>query len=57
MDWIPVVSQVKSMVQLIAGDAEGAAKTQENFVNQCPIISQVKTVSHLVAGDVEKADE
>ena len=41
VDWIPGVSQIKSVVQLAFGDAEGAAKTQENFFRQCPVVSQV----------------
>ena len=38
---IPVVSQVKSGVQLLAGDTEGAGQTQKDFLQQCPVVSQV----------------
>lgn len=38
---IPVVSQIKSFVQWLFGDTDGAKKTQEDFVQECPIISQV----------------
>ena len=38
---VPVVSQIKSLVQVIAGDAEGAKKTQEEFARKGIIVSQV----------------
>lgn len=38
---IPIVSQIKSFVQWIFGDSDGAKKTQEDFVQECPIVSQV----------------
>jgi hypothetical protein len=38
---IPVVSQVKSLVQFASGDAEGAKKTQEEFARKGIIVSQV----------------
>ena len=41
-DSLPVVSQVKSLVQVIAGDEEAAKKTQENFIRTGIIASQVK---------------
>ena len=40
-DSIPVVSQVKSLVQVIAGDEEAAKRTQENFIRTGIIASQV----------------
>jgi 7-keto-8-aminopelargonate synthetase-like enzyme len=40
-DSVPVLSQVKSLVQVIAGDEEGARKTQENFLQEGIIASQV----------------
>ena len=43
VDWIPVVSQIKSLFQLVFGDARGALKTQYNFVTTCP------GVAHFVA--------
>lgn len=56
MDWLPVVSQLKSAVQAITGDTEGARKTQENFVNQCPIVSQSKSAVQAISGDREGAE-
>ncbi|XP_054167651.1 uncharacterized protein LOC128965022 [Oppia nitens] len=56
-DSIPVVSQVKSGVQLIAGDTEGAARTQENFLRNTPVISQATSVVQLIAGDPDGALE
>lgn len=32
LDKIPLVSQVKSLTQAVAGDMEGARKTQEEFL-------------------------
>ena len=40
---MPVVSQIKSLVQVIAGDAEGAKKTQEEFSRKGIVISQVRS--------------
>ena len=42
-DSIFAVSQVKSLVQVIAGDQEAAKKTQENFIRTGSIASQVGT--------------
>lgn len=55
MDWIPVVSQLKSLVQVISGDAEGAKQTQENFSKQCPIVSQARSAVEAAAGDTKAA--
>jgi len=55
LDWIPVVSQVKSAVQMIRGDREGALKTQENFCSTCPLVSQVKSVVEVISGNHEQA--
>ncbi len=41
MDWIPGVSQLKSIVQLVCLDPEGAWETQKNFVKKCPGVSHV----------------
>jgi len=38
---IPVVSQIKSLVQVISGDEVGARKTQEEFARKGIIVSQV----------------
>lgn len=57
MDWIPVLSQVKSLVQVISGDAEGAQQTQENFLKQCPIVSQGTSLVQAISGDEKGARE
>jgi hypothetical protein len=38
---IPVVSQIKSLIQVINGDAKGAKETQEQFIRTGVIASQV----------------
>ena len=45
-DSIPVVSQVKSLVQVIGGDENGALKTQENFIRTAPIAAQINSLVH-----------
>ncbi|CAF1157176.1 unnamed protein product [Didymodactylos carnosus] len=56
-DWIPGISQVKSLFQVACGDLKGAAKTQDNFIKQCPGVSQVTSVVQLVTGDADGALE
>ena len=43
-DSLPVVSQIKSLVQVIAGDEEAAKRTQENFIRTGIIASQVRFI-------------
>ncbi|CAG0903251.1 unnamed protein product, partial [Darwinula stevensoni] len=57
IDSLPVVSQVKSTVQLVCGDTEGAARTAEKFLRECPVVSQVTSTVQLIAGDVDGAIE
>ncbi len=38
---VPVISQIKSLIQVIGGDAEGARKTQNEFIRKGIIASQV----------------
>ncbi|CAL4116047.1 unnamed protein product, partial [Meganyctiphanes norvegica] len=57
MDWLPVVSQLKSLIQVTFGDAEGAKQTQENFIRQCPVVSQVTSAVQAIAGDSKAAEE
>lgn len=57
MDWIPVVSQAKSLVQVSFGDAEGARQTQENFSRQCPVVGQVRLGVETAIGDRDGAKE
>jgi len=55
MDWVPAVSQAKSLVQTVSGDIEGAKQTQRNFIETFPIVSQVKSLGHFLKGNREKA--
>jgi hypothetical protein len=57
MDWIPIVYQFKSLVQVIAFDVKGARQTHENFLRQCPIVSQVTSAVQVLSGDQEAARE
>ncbi|EFP10470.1 hypothetical protein CRE_22945 [Caenorhabditis remanei] len=54
---IPVVSQVKSAVQLVPGDVEGAARTQERFFHEGIGVSQVTAAVYAVTGNAKKAEE
>lgn len=54
-DSLPVISQIKSAVQAIGGDSEGARRTQENFLNQMPVLSQLKSAVQAASGDNEGA--
>lgn len=56
-DWIPVVSQVKSFVQAVTGNTEGARQTQENFSRQCPIVSQARSAVEAITGDTDAAEQ
>ena len=57
MDWVPAVSQAKSLVQTVSGDIEGAKQTQRNFVETFPIVSQIKSLAHFLKGNKQKAKE
>lgn len=54
-DVVPVVSQAKSLVQLLSGDAEGGRNTQLNFVDVGLGASQLRSLYHLATGDPDKA--
>merc|ERR1712106_334426 len=54
-DSIPVVSQVKSLVQVIAGDEEAAKRTQMNFIRTGIIASQINSAIAAANGDLEEA--
>ena len=43
-DSVPIVSQIKSLVQVASGDAEAAKETQENFIRLAPVVSQVNSL-------------
>eukprot|EP00930_Biecheleria_cincta_P021737 TRINITY_DN16016_c1_g1_i1.p1 TRINITY_DN16016_c1_g1~~TRINITY_DN16016_c1_g1_i1.p1 ORF type:complete len:248 (+),score=31.55 TRINITY_DN16016_c1_g1_i1:52-795(+) len=55
MDWCPGVSQLKSMVQVISGDTEGALRTQDNFSCTCPGVSQIRSSIELLSGNAAAA--
>ena len=57
VDWIPVVSQVKSLVQVIAGDVAGAKETQDNFSRQCPIVAPMRAAVEGLSGDTRAAEK
>jgi hypothetical protein len=54
-DSLPVISQLKSAVQAMSGDLEGAKRTQENFSQQAPVVSQVTSIVQAASGDAEGA--
>lgn len=54
---IPVVSQVKSTIQLVTGDAKGAAETQEKFFHEAIGVSQITAVAYAISGNEKKAEE
>ncbi|CAF0951837.1 unnamed protein product [Didymodactylos carnosus] len=56
-DWIPGISQAKSLFQAACGDFDGAAQTQENFLRQCPVVSQVTSAVQFAAGYEDEALE
>ena len=56
-DSIPLISQLKSAVQAISRDTEGAKGTQKNFVRGCPLVSQVTSAVQWVRGDLTGAKE
>lgn len=55
VDWLPVASQLKSVVQVTFGDRQGARNTQERFIRQCPLISQVTSAIQVGKGDRDAA--
>ena len=55
MDALPVVSQVKSAVQWLWGDSEGAYETQVNFTKKFPVVSQVRSAGFALVGNQKEA--
>jgi len=51
VDWLPIVSQCRSMVQALAGDGSGALLTQERFSRRCPLVSQCRSLAESLMGD------
>lgn len=41
VDWIPGLSQIKSTIQTMEGDLEGAQRTQANFARYSPTVTQI----------------
>ena len=56
-DFLPIVSQLKSLTQAICGDLEGARQTQIDFSRKCPIVSQVRSAIEAIQGDQNAARE
>lgn len=54
-DGFPVISQIKSIVQAVAGDADGAKQTQANFLRQMPVLSQLTSAVQAATGDFDGA--
>ncbi|KAE9546082.1 hypothetical protein FO519_010706, partial [Halicephalobus sp. NKZ332] len=40
IDWIPVVSQLRSILEFVGQDSTGAVSTHHQFLRRCPIVSQ-----------------
>lgn len=52
---VPVVSQLMSAGQAIAGDHEGARRTQERFSRECVGVSQVRSLVEVSMGNSDAA--
>ena len=57
VDYIPGISQVKSAMQLVLGNTEGALKTQDNFTRSFPVVSQVRARVEYLSGNKAAAKE
>ncbi|XP_071178047.1 uncharacterized protein [Mytilus edulis] len=57
IDSIPVISQVKSLFQVMSGDVDGARHTAEKFAETGIIASQMTSLIHVMNGDEEAARE
>mmetsp|Transcript_62336 Transcript_62336/g.76354 ORF Transcript_62336/g.76354 Transcript_62336/m.76354 type:complete len:370 (+) Transcript_62336:30-1139(+) len=57
IDAIPLISQVKSLVQAVKGDKNGAKRTQERFSKQCIGVSQVRSLIEVMNGDKDAAKQ
>jgi hypothetical protein len=56
LNWIPVVSQLKSLGHAMLGDMESATATQVAFTKRCPIVAQLRSaVEASIYGDCEAA--
>lgn len=54
-DMVPLVSHLKTLVQLVCGDPEGGETTANNFNNDGLGISQLRSLYYLLTGDVDRA--
>lgn len=54
-DGFPIISQIKSAVLALAGDLDGAKRTQENFIRQMPVLSQITSAVQAATGDLDAA--
>jgi hypothetical protein len=48
IDSVPIVSQTKSLVQVVGGDTKRARETQYNFIRGCPLVSQLVSAGQFV---------
>ena len=58
LDYIPFLSQVKSTIQVILGDFDGAAETQKNFISPIKVLGGVVNVKPNITninGDIKNA--
>ena len=54
-DTVPIISQIKSILQLLFGQKSRALETQINFVDATPLLSQLKSLYELFNNDLVKA--
>ncbi|KAG1657684.1 hypothetical protein FOA52_011961 [Chlamydomonas sp. UWO 241] len=57
VDIIPVVSQAKSLIQVVGGDVAGAKATQQIFSKRCIIVSQARSAFEAATGRRKDAAE
>ncbi|CAC5364492.1 unnamed protein product [Mytilus coruscus] len=57
IDSIPLISQTKSLFQVMTGDVDGALQTAENFAETGIIGSQLTSLVHIIDGNEEAARE
>lgn len=57
VDMMPAISQLKSMVQWLAGDSDAAIQTQNHYINNGFGPSQLRSAYFLVTGETKKAGE
>ena len=52
---VPVASQMKSLVQAMHGDMDGARETQLDFIRRSPVVSQLNSLGQAIIGDNKEA--